>query len=158
MNINAKFNMRLSLESIQEYKDFLEKYSYKIPQVAENIIVKVSKVGMQDNYKSTTTLPVENTGNKVTGGIKTTDEGETYAEFGTGIVGKDSPHIAEYLSKSGWKYDVNEHGKKGWWYYKNGELHWTQGIPAQKKFYEASKRMEEEFKRIAKEEFKNASS
>lgn len=158
MNINAKFEMNLSLESIEEYKKFLEKYSSKLPQVAENIVKQVSNVGLEDNYTSTTTLPIINTGDKVTGGIKTNNEGETFAEFGTGIIGSNNPHLSEYLAKSGWKYDVNKHGEKGWVYYKDGEFHWSNGIPAQKKFYNASTKMEEQFKEIAKEEFKKASS
>ena len=157
MNINAKFTMRLSLDSIEEYKQFLEKYSSKLPQIAENIVDRVSEEGLEYNYNSTEKIPIENTGEKVTGGIRTTDEGETYAEFGTGQVGSQNPHVAEYLEKAGWKYDVNEHGEKGWLYYKDGQLHWTKGMPAQKKFYNASVRMEEKFPIIAIEEFKKAS-
>ena len=157
IDVNAKFTMRLSLESIDEYKDFLSKYSSRLPQVAENIVRKASEVGLEDNYKSTTTLPITNDGTKVSGGIRTNDESETYQEFGTGVVGKNDPHTVEYLEKSGWKYDVNEHGEKGWIYFKDGQYHWTKGIPAKKKFYNASKRMEDKFEEIAKEEFKNAS-
>ena len=157
MNINAKFRMNLSLDSIEGYKEFLEKYSSKLPQIATNIVKRVSEVGLEDNHKSTTTLSVTNDGNKITGGIKTNEVGETYAEFGTGIVGQQSPHIAEYLEKSGWKYDVNEHGEKGWVYFKDGQYYWTKGIPANRKFANASKRMEDKFGEIAREEFKNAS-
>lgn len=157
MNINAKFKMSLSLDSIEEYKEFLEKYSSKLPQVAINIVNRVSEVGLEDNHKSTTIITASNDGNKITGGIKTNDEGETYAEFGTGIVGQGSPHTADYLEKSGWKYDVNEHGEKGWVYFKDGGYHWTKGIPANRKFANASKRMEEKFREIASEEFRNAS-
>ncbi len=35
-----------------------------------------------------------------------------YIEFGTGIVGSGDAH--EMASKSGYKYDVNGHGEKGW--------------------------------------------
>ncbi len=157
MNINAKFIMNLSLESIDEYKEFLEKYSSKMPQVAENIVKRISEVGLEDNHKSTTLLPITNTGSKVSGGIRTNEVGETFAEFGTGVVGKNNPHTVEYLEKSGWKYDVNEHGEKGWVYFKDGQYHWTKGIPANRKFHNASKRMEEKFEEISKEEFKNAS-
>ena len=104
---------------------------------------RVSEVGLEDNYKSTEILPVKNNGNTITGGIKTTDEKDTYKEFGTGIVGSQNPHVSEFLAKSGWKYDVNEHGEKGWIYPKeDGTFGWTKGIPAEKRFYNAMKNME----------------
>lgn len=155
MNLNTKHTMRLSLESIEEYQDYLKKYKKQLPQVAENIVRRVSEVGLEDNYKSTELLPVQNVENIVSGGIKTTDEKDTYKEFGTGIVGSNSPHVAEYLAEIGWKYDVNAHGEKGWIYPKEGGgFGWTKGIPAQKKFYEAIKRMENKFQEIAIEEFR----
>lgn len=157
MNINANFKMNLSLESIEEYKEFLANYASRLPQVATNIVKRVSAEGLKDNYKSTTILPISNDGNKISGGIKTNNEGETYAEFGTGVIGQGNPHIADYLEKAGWKYDVNEHGEKGWVYFKDGRYYWTKGIKASKKFYNASVRMQEKFEEIAIEEFKKAS-
>ena len=153
MNLNTKHMMRLSLSDLEEYKKMLEGYKKKLPQVAENIVRRVSEVGLQDNHKSTELLPIKNEGNVVSGGIKTTDEIDTYKEFGTGIVGSQNPHITEYLAEVGWVYDVNEHGEKGWKYPKgDGTYGWTRGIPASKKFYNAIKRMEEELPIIAKEE------
>lgn len=153
INLNTKHTMRLSLSSINEYKQMLEDYKKKLPQVAENIVRRVSEVGLQDNHKSTELLPVKNEGNIVSGGIRTTDEIDTYREFGTGIVGSQNPHIEEYLAEVGWKYDVNEHGEVGWRYPKgDGTYGWTKGIPASKKFYNAMIRMEEELPNIAKEE------
>ena len=153
VNLNTKHTMKLSLSDLQEYKKMLEEYKKKLPQVAENIVRRVSEIGLQDNHKSTEMLPVKNEGNVVSGGIKTTDEIDTYREFGTGIVGSQNPHVAEYLAKVGWIYDVNEHGEAGWKYPKgDGTYGWTRGIPASKKFYEAIKRMEEEFPTIAKDE------
>lgn len=153
IKINGKFTTRLCLEDIQEFQDALDRYQRQLPQVAESIITRVSDVGLEDNYKSTEVIPVEKEDGKVVGGIRTTDEGETYAEFGTGVVGSRSPHIADYLKKSGWKYDVNQHGEAGWKYYKNGRWYWTKGMEAEKKFYFASERMKEAFPKIAIEEF-----
>ena len=83
---------------------------------------------------------------------------DTYKEFGTGIVGSRNPHVSEILAQIGWKYDVNEHGEKGWVYPKgDGTYGWTKGISAQKKFYNAMKNMEDSFKTIAIEEFRRIS-
>ena len=153
INLNTKHTMRLSLSDLEEYKKMLENYKKKLPQVAENIVRRVSEVGLQDNHKSTELLPVKNECNVVSGGIKTTDEIDTYKEFGTGIVGSQNPHVSEYLAEVGWVYDVNEHGEAGWKYPKgDGTYGWTKGIPASKKFYNAMIRMEEELPNIAREE------
>ncbi len=158
MNINAKFSTRLSLKDIEEYQKFLNKYKDQLPKVAENIVTRVSKVGLEDNYKSTEVIPTKNNGNTVAGGIRTMDVKDTYKEFGTGIVGSQNPHVSEILSQIGWKYDVNEHGEKGWIYpKKDGTYGWTKGISAQKKFYNAMKNMEDSFKTIAIEEFRKIS-
>lgn len=165
-NINAKFNTKLSLESIEEYQEFLKKYKEKIPKAVENIVTKVSKVGLQDNYKSTEVIPTKNEGNMITGGIRTTDTKDTYREFGTGMVGKESPHIPEILALANWKYYVPSeykatvNGVKGWFTSKDefGEgKGFVTGIPAEKKFYNAMKNMEDSFKTIAIEEFKKIS-
>lgn len=158
MNINAKFTTRLSLKDIEEYQKFLKKYARQLPKVAENIVTRVSKVGLENNYKSAEVIPTKNEGNVITGGIRTTDTKDTYREFGTGVVGSQNPHISEILAQVGWKYDVNEHGEKGWIYPKgDGTYGWTKGISAQKKFYNAMKNMEDSFKTIAIEEFRRIS-
>ncbi len=150
MNLNTKYTLNLSISSLTEYKEMLEEYKKKLPQVAENIVRRVSEVGLQDNHKSTELLPIKNEGNVVSGGIKTTDEIDTYREFGTGIVGSQNPHPDVM---SGWIYDVNEHGEKGWRYPKgDGTYGWTKGIPANRKFYNAMIRMEHAFPFIAQDE------
>lgn len=154
MNLNTTHTIRLSINSIEEYKKLLTTRKKKLPQIAKNIVKEVSKIGLEDNYKSTEILPIEYDGNVVSGGIRTTEEKDTYKEFGTGIVGSNNPHMAEYLAEVGWKYDVNEHGEKGWVYPKeDGTYAWTKGIPAQKKFYKAMRRMEKALPEIAKNEF-----
>lgn len=155
IDLNTTYIIRLSLNSIEGYKEALIKRKKQLPKMAEQIVREVSEVGLQDNYESAILLPIQNDGKVVSGGIQTTDEIDTYREFGTGIVGSNNPHIAEYLAKVGWKYDVNEHGEKGWIYPKDdGTYGWTKGLPAEKKFYEAIIEMEERLPEIAKEKFR----
>ena len=60
--------------------------------------------------------------------IFNTSEEATYAEFGTGVIGKGSPYPNNAL---GWQYDVNEHGERGWRYIgQSGTLVRTLGYPA----------------------------
>lgn len=156
IKLNTNYKIKLSLKSLEEYKNFLKEYKEQLPKIAENIVKKTSELGLENNYKSTKMKSIQNTGRKVIGGIQTTDEKDTYKEFGTGIVGNNNPHLSEYLAQVGWNYDVNEHGEKGWIYPKgDGTYGWTKGLPAEKKFYEAIKNMEDNLKIIAIEEFNN---
>lgn len=59
-----------------------------------------------------------------------------FVEFGTGIVGSESPHPD--TSIAGWKYDVNKHGEKGWFYFADGEWHWTKGMPSRPFMFETA--------------------
>lgn len=77
-----------------------------------------------------------------------------FVEFGTGLVGSENPHPD--TSIVGWVYDVNKHGESGWFYIKNGERHWTKGMPSRPFMYntaQALKTDSEKIIRIAKEVF-----
>jgi len=141
INLNTTYKMNLSIESIDEFKDILEKNKKRFPSLAGKIVKMVSQIGLEDNYDSTKMLPIVYENGKVSGGIHTTDPIDTYREFGTGVVGSQNPHPD---IMSGWVYDVNKHGEKGWIYPKgDGTFGWTKGLPAEKKFYNAVKKMEE---------------
>lgn len=74
-----------------------------------------------------------------------------YVEFGTGVVGKGSPHPAP----QGWQYDVNQHGDDGWVYYDDdhGVFRWTKGFKSRPFMYNTARQLEKECARIAKEVF-----
>lgn len=75
-----------------------------------------------------------------------------FVEFGTGIVGERSPH--PNTSIVGWKYDVNEHGEKGWFYFRDGEWHWTKGMPSRPFMFETAMELRQEIVKVAKEVFR----
>lgn len=59
-------------------------------------------------------------------------------EMGSGIVGSNNPHPNPNGPFKSWKYDVNEHGEKGWIYPKeDGTFGWTRGLPSRHMFYDA---------------------
>jgi hypothetical protein len=74
-----------------------------------------------------------------------------YVEFGTGVVGKSSPHP----DPQGWQYDVNQHGDEGWVYYDDdhGVFRWTKGFKSRPFMYNTARQLEKECARIAKEVF-----
>lgn len=74
-----------------------------------------------------------------------------YVEFGTGIVGENSPHPN---AGKRWDYDVNQHGESGWVYQDAaGDYYWTQGQPAKPIMWETVQQLKEEFPGIVKEVF-----
>lgn len=66
-----------------------------------------------------------------------------YVEYGTGIVGANSPHPQP---APGWKYDINEHGEKGWTYWdaKAQKYCWTKGQPASAFMYRTLEYMKQQ--------------
>lgn len=74
-----------------------------------------------------------------------------FVEFGTGIVGEHSPH--PNTSIVGWKYDANEHGEKGWFYFRDGEWHWTKGMPSRPFMHETAMDLRKEIVKTAKDVF-----
>lgn len=71
--------------------------------------------------------------------VYTDCEWAAFVEFGTGIVGSENPHPDTGLVN--WKYDKNEHGEKGWFYFLDGEWHWTKGMPSRPFMYETAKEL-----------------
>lgn len=148
---------KLSLSGLKEMMERYSAISEKIPDVAVNAVRTLSEEGIKDNYRSVVIDNVKTEGTRAIGGFQTTNPNETFAEYGTGLIGSQSPNVAEAVKKAGWKYDVNNHGEKGWVYYKEvGDhkgFHWTKGQKAQKKFYNATVRVEEKSQEVLKNEF-----
>lgn len=74
-----------------------------------------------------------------------------YVEFGTGIVGSKNPHPDTSLE--GWKYDINDHGDSGWYYYKDGEWHYTKGMPSRPFMYDTARDLSKIISKVAREVF-----
>ena len=85
------------------------------------------------------------------GFIKAYSDYAIYVEFGTGVVGSQSPHP----KPNGYRYDVNHHGDKGWVYYdeNSGEFKWTKGFKSRPFMYNTARHLEKECKKIAREVF-----
>lgn len=74
-----------------------------------------------------------------------------FVEFGTGEIGKQSPHPDAGIV--GWKYDVNEHGEKGWFYFRDGKWHWTKGMPSRPFMHETNIELMQIITEVAREVF-----
>ena len=84
-----------------------------------------------------------------------------FVEFGTGIVGQNSPHKnGEYLAKAAWGYATGpkifttKDGRVGWIYpTDDGSFRFTEGMKARPFMYETALELQRKFPQIAKEVF-----
>lgn len=74
-----------------------------------------------------------------------------YVEYGTGIVGMESPHPEPEGAE--WKYDIHNHGEKGWVYYLKADnvnqFRWTKGVASRPFMYETLRWLEQNADDIA---------
>lgn len=149
-----KVERYLSLESMNGWSKELENLKTKqIPKVALRTVNRLTDEMIKNAYPDTEKIPAKMEGNKAIGGIQNKKSKWAYKEYGTGIVGSQNPHVAEALQQAGWKYDVNNHGEKGWIYPTENGYKWTKGQPASKEFWNALMKAEEMFPEIVREEF-----
>lgn len=151
---NAILELRRYKEDINKKIDiFVQRLAQVGVTVAQAKVSEHSAVYTGELLNSISLEP----GAAITNGSKwiiyTGCEWAPYVEFGTGIVGSESPHPSTSIAN--WKYDVNGHGDKGWHYYKDGEWHWTKGMPSRPFMFETSQELRTKVVSIAKEVFAN---
>lgn len=99
-----------SIKITQKLESLLDKYD--VPALKKDILIEDFGTGFS---------------------ISVVGDGAIFVEYGTGIVGKNSPHPVP------WEYDINEHGDKGWVYQDEDGWHWTKGMASKPYFWELQK-------------------
>ena len=95
------------------------------------------------------------------GYVRVTSDHVAFVEFGTGVVGQQSPHTnGEYLSKASWGYATGQKifttkdGKVGWIYpTDDGGFRFTEGMKSRPFMCQTALEIQREFPKIAKEVF-----
>lgn len=95
------------------------------------------------------------------GFVRVSSDHVAFVEFGTGVVGQQSPHRnGEYLSKASWGYATGQKifttkdGKVGWIYpTDDGGFRFTEGMESRPFMYETALELQRVFPRIAREVF-----
>lgn len=139
--------MELSKKSLEEAKKFLNKYQEAYLKGIDNAVKYATEMmynkvleycyanGISNH---TSQIQWQYDDNTKTGRVWTNDMVIIFNEMGTGIVGSNNPHPNPDGPFKSWKYDVNEHGEKGWKYPKeDGTYGWTKGLPSRHMFYSA---------------------
>lgn len=125
-----KLEISLTPKGLDEAIKKLNKYEHKLTQAVTAGRREIAKTIREEiatrSGRAAGDMMTIDEGNTTT--ITTSDPVLTYQEFGTGIVGSQNPHPGAGFA--GWRYDVNEHGEKGWVYMgDDGRIHWTKGMP-----------------------------
>lgn len=142
-----------AIEKLNAYKEKVDGLEEKVTKIAcdkgvEYAKQNVADMGAIDTGALESSIHADVKGN--TGKVIADAPHAAFVEFGTGVVGAGSSHPNPALA--GWKYDVNEHGEKGWWYPgDDGKLHWTKGMPSRPFMYSAGVQVEDRVYDIAKE-------
>lgn len=139
--------MELSKKNLEEAKKFLNKYQEAYSKGIDNAVKYATEMmynkvleycyanGISNH---TSQIQWQYDDNAKSGRVWTNDMVIIFNEMGTGIVGSNNPHPNPDGPFKSWKYDVNEHGEKGWKYPKeDGTYGWTKGLPSRHMFYSA---------------------
>ena len=157
----GKLKEHLELEKLKVSK-FESKVINDVAQDLLNNIQKNAQVigglSSTDDVELTRTMDsvadfneIENLGNNHVRVSNSTQEA-TYAEFGTGMIGEESPHA---LNGLGWVYDINSHGERGWRFIgQSGRLVHTLGYPAFSTYHNSFLETKSNLQKIANETMK----
>ena len=153
--IRFKLSLREIDRAIKEVEKFKQEFLEKCNRLIEALtdegveIAKVEVAALDAVYTGELMNSIEGYYSPTynVGIIKAGAYYAAYVEFGTGVVGKGSPHP----NPQGWQYDVNDHGDSGWVYYDDdsGGFKWTRGFKSRPFMYNTARQLEKECKRIS---------
>lgn len=116
------------IEQLREELKFLRGKNKRLKQIVDYGVEIAKMLAPKDSGALASSIVGDTfgTGRDMYGKIYIEGPAEDYAkfvEFGTGIIGKQNPHV-----EVPYTYDINQHGEKGWVYKdKNGRLWLTRG-------------------------------
>ena len=155
MNLTTR-DIERAIKEIEAYKKEFQQKCSKLIEVLTDTGVEIAKMQVQQLdavYTGELMNSIEGYFSATTG-VGIIKAGATYAifvEFGTGVVGSQSPHP----NPQGWVYDKNQHGESGWVYYNEnaGGFRWTKGFKSRPFMYNTAKELEKSCEKIAMEVF-----
>lgn len=148
-----RFKLSLNVESVTEVLNGVQKYGNKVKKSGGSLTRALTEQGVSLAQQNASYMDIYDSGELVNGieseyaggfgtetavgRVHSTAPHSAYCEFGTGVVGKGSPHPDPI---PGWTYDENEHGENGWWYYDDdGQKRWTKGMPSRPFMYDTAR-------------------
>jgi hypothetical protein len=166
INLNEKGSIGKALRKIRAYKRRVENNTRLLIQRLTDYgveIVQIKIVSMGAFYSGELLSGVSGYYSPTlnAGFVKVASDHVAFVEFGTGVVGQNSPHKnGEYLSKAAWNYApgikifTTKDGKVGWIYpTDDGGFRFTEGMKSRPFMYETALELESKFMQFAKEVF-----
>lgn len=158
-----RITIKLNEASVDAAIRAVRDYQKKVQNAADEIARRLTEQGVSLAQLNASYMNIYDSGELVkgiesqysggSGFVVSTATHSIFCEFGTGVVGANSPHPD--IALAGWSYDVNQHGELGWWYIgRDGQAHWTKGMPSRPYMYETARMLRNMVVPIAKEVFK----
>ena len=168
-NIEARLDPKSIENAINEILDYRKEVEAKARLLVQRLtdygaeIARIKIVSMDAVYSGELLSGVSGYFSPLlnAGVVKVTSDHVAFVEFGTGVVGQQSPHTnGEYLSKASWGYATGQKifttkdGKTGWIYpTDDGGFRFTEGMKSRPFMYQTALELQKEFPRMAKEVF-----
>ena len=166
INLNKKGGLERGIEELKAYKKRVQDNTSLLVQRltdygAEVARVKIVSMGAYYSGELYSSVSGYYSPTLNAGFVKVTNDYAAFVEFGTGVVGQNSPHQnGEYLSKAAWSYAsgskifTTKDGCVGWIYpTDDGEFRFTEGMVSRPFMYETALELQLKFQRITKEVF-----
>lgn len=124
-------------------------------EIAQANVVSLDAVFTGELFNSISSEQVEAGKNRAVFVVKASSEHAIYVEFGTGIVGAENPYPGELPVV----YGVGKHirqfgnGRYGWFYQRDGQWYFTEGMPSRPFMYMAGLDLHKKVHKVAKEIF-----
>ena len=165
--IKANLSVKSITDAIEQIRKYQEELDSKVKEFTKRLaeegvqIAKANVVELLGSISSEERPSGKNTSVYV---VKADSDHAIYVEIGTGMIGASSPYPGKLpvvyaqgkkfitLKESFGKYPA---GTYGWFYYKNGQFFFTEGMPSRPFMYNTGVELREKIGIIAKEVFGN---
>lgn len=167
-----KISFSLDTKEIGQAIKSIEKYRDSIKQKSERLVKALIDDGVIILRAKIVEMNINDTGNLLnfvggyynadtnTGIIRVDCDYAVFVEFGTGIVGMNSPYSGNAMAEIGYKYGGGTHyivtkdGRIGWFYpTDDGKYRFTEGMPSRPFMYETAKELTKRLNKKIKEVF-----
>lgn len=128
-------------------------------EVAKANVVSLDAVFTGELFNGIHSEEVTSSNNKTVFSVIADNSHAIFVEFGTGLIGKESPYPGDFPEGVGWQYASGKtirqlaDGRYGWFYNRDGQWYFTEGMPSRPFMYFASMELQKQVVKIAKEVF-----
>lgn len=160
----------LSVSSMEQLKKDLQAYQNDLQKKLVLVCQKLSELGVEVAKASVVNLDAVFTGelynsisyeqksaskDKVIFAVVANNSHALYVEMGTGIVGAESPYLGKLPAVYAQGKTIRQlaDGRYGWFYQRDGQWYFTEGMPSRPFMYFASMEMYEKAVKIVREVF-----